>query len=35
MVVISLGFLAKEWLQKGLDRLVARETGSEEVILPV
>lgn len=35
IVVISPRFLAKEWPQKELDGLVARETGLKKVILPV
>lgn len=35
IVVISPSFLAKEWPQKELDGLVAREVGGRKVILPV
>lgn len=35
LVVLSPDFLKKEWPQKELDGLVAREDGSEKVILPV
>jgi TIR domain len=35
MVVISPDFLRKEWPQRELDGLVARETGGVKVILPV
>lgn len=35
LVVLSPDFLRKEWPQKELDGLVAREDGTEKVILPV
>jgi replicative DNA helicase len=35
LVVLSPDFLRKEWPQKELDGLVAREDGAEKVILPV
>lgn len=35
IVVISPSFLAKEWPQRELDGLAARESGGEKVILPV
>lgn len=35
VVILSKSFFAKEWPQKELDALVAREDGSEKVILPV
>nr|WP_315245168.1 DnaB-like helicase C-terminal domain-containing protein [uncultured Albidiferax sp.] len=35
LVVLSPHFLSKEWPQKELDGLVAREDGTEKVILPV
>jgi hypothetical protein len=35
VVVVSLNFLKKEWPQKELDGLVAREVGGVKVILPV
>jgi hypothetical protein len=35
IVVISPDFLRKEWPQKELDGLVARESGGVKVILPV
>lgn len=35
VVIVSPNFLSKEWPQKELDALVARENGSEKVILPV
>jgi len=35
LVIISLHFFEKEWPQKELDGLVAREDGSEKRILPV
>lgn len=35
VVVLSRAFFAKEWPQKELDALVAREEGQESVILPV
>lgn len=35
LVVLSPNFFAKEWPQKELDALVAREDGKEKVILPV
>lgn len=35
LVILSPDFLRKEWPQKELDGLVAREDGAEKVILPV
>jgi KaiC/GvpD/RAD55 family RecA-like ATPase len=35
LVVLSHSFFAKEWPKKELDALVAREDGSEKVILPI
>lgn len=35
LVILSPHFLSKEWPQKELDGLVAREDGSQKVILPV
>lgn len=35
VVVLSKSFFSKEWTQKELDALVAREDGQEKVILPV
>lgn len=35
LVILSPHFLGKEWPQKELDGLVAREDGSEKIILPV
>jgi KaiC/GvpD/RAD55 family RecA-like ATPase len=35
LVILSKSFFAKEWPQKELDALVAREDGLEKVILPV
>ncbi len=35
VVILSHHFFAKEWPQKELDALVAREDGSEKVILPI
>lgn len=35
LVILSSHFLSKEWPQKELDGLVAREDGSQKVILPV
>lgn len=35
LVILSPAFFEKEWPQKELDGLVAREDGSEKVILPV
>lgn len=35
IVILSHAFFAKEWPQKELDALVAREDGREKVILPV
>jgi hypothetical protein len=35
IVILSPAFFAKEWPQKELDALVAREDGKEKVILPV
>ena len=35
LVILSPAFFRKEWPQKELDGLVAREDGSEKVILPV
>ena len=35
VVVLSRSFFAKEWPQKELDGLVAREDGTQKVILPV
>ncbi|MDQ0068953.1 replicative DNA helicase [Variovorax boronicumulans] len=35
LVVLSPDFLRKEWPQKELDGLVAREDGSQKIILPV
>jgi replicative DNA helicase len=35
VVILSKSFFSKEWPQKELDALVAREDGSEKVILPV
>lgn len=35
IVVLSPSFFAKEWPQKELDGLIARETGDHKVILPV
>jgi hypothetical protein len=35
VVIISKAFLQKEWPQKELDGLVARENGGSKVILPV
>lgn len=35
LVILSPNFLSKEWPQKELDGLVAREDGSSKVILPI
>lgn len=35
LVILSPSFLKKEWPQKELDGLVAREDGTEKVILPI
>ena len=35
LVVLSKSFIVKEWPQKELDGLVAREDGREKVILPI
>lgn len=35
LVILSPNFFAKEWPRKELDALVAREDGSEKVILPI
>ena len=35
VVILSLNFFAKEWPQKELDGLAAREVSGEKVILPV
>lgn len=35
IVVLSKNFFAKEWPQKELDGLVAREDGKEKIILPI
>lgn len=35
LVILSPHFLSKEWPQKELDGLVAREDGNQKVILPV
>jgi hypothetical protein len=35
LVILSPSFFAKEWPQKELDGLVAREDGKEKVILPI
>jgi replicative DNA helicase len=35
VVILSKSFFAKEWPQKELDGLVAREDGKEKVILPI
>lgn len=35
LVILSPSFFAKEWPQRELDGLVARESGGEKVILPV
>ena len=35
IVILSEAFFQKEWTQKELDALVAREEGSEKVILPI